>query len=276
MRSPADNTDHEGWTIDFGRTAVDYERFRPGFPESFFDAVFEKGWATAGQRALDLGTGTGTLALGLAARGLDVVGLDIAPELLEVARRAALDANLRARFVEGRAEATGQPDGEFDLVCAGQCWWWFDSDAAIKETTRVLGPGGRLVIASFSYLPLSGNAAERTEDLVLQHNPGWPLAGWRGVHPEHVEALDRGGFQQVESFSYVVDIPFTHEAWRGRIRTCNGVGSALDPDQVERFDHDLADMLAKEFPGELPVPHRVFVATGMKRVDGWTGRQGDG
>jgi hypothetical protein len=109
-----------------------------------------------------------------------------------------------------------------------------------------------------------GNVAERTEDLILRHNPGWPRAGWRGVHPEQVEALDRGGFHQVESFSYVIDVPFSHEAWRGRIRTCNGVGAALDAAQVERFDAELAKLLAEEFPGELLVPHRLFAASGVK------------
>ena len=80
--------DHAGRAIDFGRTAVDYECFRPGFPESFFDRLLLLSWVVAGQRALDLGTGTGSLALGFAAHGLDVVGVDIAPELLDVARQS--------------------------------------------------------------------------------------------------------------------------------------------------------------------------------------------
>ncbi len=265
MRDGTESIDHEGRTIDFGRTAADYERFRPGFPESFFDRLVKEGWIEAGQRTLDLGTGTGTLALGFAVRGLDVTGLDIAPELLDVARQEAQERGLNARFIRGRAEATGEDDASFDLVSAGQCWWWFDSDAAMREANRVLVPGGRLLIASFSYIPLSGNTAGRTEDLILEHNPGWPKAGWRGVHPEHVEALDRCGFQEVESFSYVVDVPFSHEAWRGRVRTCNGVGSSLNAGQVERFDADLADLLADEFPGELTVPHRVFATSGLRR-----------
>ncbi|MFQ5381029.1 MAG: hypothetical protein ACE5EF_05340 [Dehalococcoidia bacterium] len=56
---------------------------------------------------------------------------------------------------------------------------------------------------------------------------------------------------------------FSHEAWRGRIRTCNGVGAALDTEAVERFDRDLASLLAREFPGDLAVPHRVFAASGV-------------
>ncbi len=213
---------------------------------------------------MDLGTGTGSVALGLAARGLDVTGLDIAPQLLDAARRSAASQGLTARFVEGRAEATGLGDGSFELVSAGQCWWWFDTDQAIREVRRLLTPGGRLLICSFSYLALPGNVADRTEELILRHNPSWPKAGWRGVHPEQVQALDLGGFGQVESFSYVTDVGFDAAGWRGRMRTCNGVGSAMGPDEIDRFDRDLAELLAAEFPGEFAVAHRVFAASGIR------------
>lgn len=256
--------DHEGRVIDFGRTVADYELHRPGFPESFFDRLLRDGWIAAGQRAVDLGTGTGSLALGFAARGLEVTGLDIAPQMLAMARQTAADRGLSVRFVEARAEATTQGDAACDLVSAGQCWWWFDAEAVIAETRRILAPGGRLLICNFSYVPMPGTVAGRTEDLILQHNPGWPKAGWRGIHPEQVQALDRGGFQRVESFSSVTEVPFSHVGWRGRIRTCNGVGSALSTEQVERFDADLMDLLAVEFPGELHVPHRMFATSGIR------------
>jgi len=149
-------------------------------------------------------------------------------------------------------------------VSAGQCWWWFDSDLAAREAARLLVTGGRLLICNFSYLTLTGNVCARSEALVLQHNPGWTMSSWTGVHPEQVRALDEAGFRNVESFSYTVDVPFSHEAWRGRMRTCNGVGPSLGPAQVERFDRDLGALLEAEFPGELLIPHRVFATSGLK------------
>ena len=62
-------------TVDFGKTAQDYGRYRAGFPESFFDRLTAMGVGLPGQRLLDLGTGTGTVARGFARRGCIVTGL---------------------------------------------------------------------------------------------------------------------------------------------------------------------------------------------------------
>lgn len=226
-----------------------------------YERLLTLGWVRPGQNALDLGTGTGSLALGLAERGLDVVGVDPSVDLLDMARRKAKDRGLSVQFVEGTAEDTGIEAASFDLVTAGQCWWWFDTPRALAEIARVLRPAGRLLIANFSYLPSRETVAGRTEALVLQHNPGWPMAGHSGVYSGQFRDLEGGGFAGIQSFSYTETVSFTHEGWRGRARACNGVGASLTPSQVGAFDRDLAALLEREFPGELQIPHRVFVAS---------------
>src|SRR5215213_9772079 len=75
-------------TIDFGKTAQDYGRYRHGFPAALFDRLVAFDVGLPGQRVLDLGTGTGTLARGFARRGCLVTGLDPAAPMLERARAA--------------------------------------------------------------------------------------------------------------------------------------------------------------------------------------------
>jgi len=244
---------------DFGKTASDYGRHRAGFPDSLFERLRAFGIGVPGQRLLDLGTGTGTLARGFARRGCDVVGVDLAPSMLAEARRLCEATRCSARFFAARAEATGLPEGAFDVVSAGQCWHWFDRRAAAREAARVLRAPGRLVIAHFDWIPLAGNVVEATETLIERHNAEWKLGGGMGLYPWWLRDLSETGFGDIETFGYDVDVPYTPEDWRGRIRASAGVGASLPPAAVEVFDRELAALLAERFPGDvIPVLHRVF------------------
>src|SRR3712207_6749105 len=123
-------------SIDFGKTAADYAQHRAGFPPELYErlAAFDVG--TAGQRLLDLGTGTGYLGRGFALRGARVTGLDPAEPLLGQARRLDAEAGVTIDYVVATAEQTGLPDASFDVVTAGQCWHWFRRPVVAAEARR--------------------------------------------------------------------------------------------------------------------------------------------
>lgn len=241
--------DAERPRVDFGQAADDYARHRAGFPPSFFERVSLAG------RVLDLGSGTGTLARGLAARGAWVVALDRSAAMLG----RAPDLGCR---VAARAEQCPLRAGSFDAVVAGQCWHWLDGPAAAREARRVLVPGGRLVIAHFDYLATESAAAADTEQLILEQNPAWTMAGSDGRYERWRPHLEAGGFLDVESRDWVEAVSYTHEAWRGRIRACNGVLALGDPARIAAFDLALAGLLAARHADPIVVAHRVFVLSG--------------
>ena len=246
--------------IDFGRHSRDYAVHRRGFPESFYRRV-EAILTLSGRRALDLATGPGTIALELAARGSEVVGLDVAAGQVAMAEELARARGLErlARFLVGRAEDTGLASSSFDLVTAGSCWHWFDEARVLLEVRRLLKSEGMLVIAHNSYLAEHSPAARDSEALILEFNPGWPMAGQPGVFPSEIDGVIRGGLELVEAFCYDHDEEFSHERWRGRMRVCNGVGSGgLPPAEVERFDQLLSELLARKYPDPLLIPHRIW------------------
>jgi len=249
--------------VDFGKTVADYADHRAGFPAALFDRLAAHGIGGVGARLLDLGTGTGSLALGFARRGARVTALDVSPEMLtEVAARAVTDG-LKVETVCAGAEATGLAEAAFDAVVAGQCWHWFDRPRAAAEVRRLLKPGGRLAICHFDWIPLPGNVAAATERLILRHNPAWNMGGGTGLYPDWLADAAGAGFTDLETFSFDVDVPYSHEAWSGRIRASAGVGGSLSASAVAAFDQDHAAMLARDFPAEpLHVLHRAFAVLG--------------
>ena len=245
--------------VDFGKTASDYLTHRAGFPDSFFDRLRADGLVIDGKALVDLGTGTGTLALGFARRGANVIGIDPSPEMLAAARQAAEAEMLSARFQEGSAEATGLSNGSADIVSAGQCWHWFDRPAAAAEIARILRPGGTLLIAHFDWIPLPGNVLAATETLIEKHNPNWHSGGGRGLYPRWLTDLGAAGYQDIRTWSYDEWPNYSHAAWRGRVRASAGIAASLTPEAVAVFDAEHAAMLVSDFPDEpLAVHHRVF------------------
>ena len=251
---------------DFGKTADDYSKHRPGFPDSLFDRLDRFNIGRAGQAVLDLGTGTGHLARSFARRGCRVSGVDIAKELLVEARRLDIAEGLDIQYRLARVEDTGLPPGGFDVVSAGQCWHWFDRDAAAQEAKRLLCSGGKLLIAHFDWLALSGNVAHATEALIERHSPTWKWAGGLGIYPQWLRDAQEAGFEKSETFTYDVNVPFSHEGWRGRVRASAGIRGTLSEDGVRWFDDDLANMLDRQFPDlTLEVTHRIFALVASLR-----------
>ncbi len=254
-----------GKGVDFGKTASDYAKYRAGFPDAFFARLTRSIAIEPGAAALDLGTGTGTVARGLARIGMKVTGIDPAEALMQEAAEIDRGEGISITYREGRAEALDFTDRSFDIVTAGQCWHWFDRDRAAAEAFRVLRPGGAIVIAHFDWLPLRGNMVEATEQLIVEANPAWKLGGATGLYPQWLAELANAGFGELETCSFDVAQPYSHEAWRGRIRASAGIRASLDTAATERFDAELRTMLQTRFKEDpMLVPHRVWWVSGKR------------
>lgn len=135
---------HDSWVSGF-RTSAN-EQF---FARAIGRIVHVTG-ASAGERILDAGCGSGTKTLLLAARGLDVTGADFSDYVLDKARAAAEVAGLAncARFSREDLLALSFDDGYFPYVfCWGVVMHIPDYERALDELVRVVRPGGYLILS---------------------------------------------------------------------------------------------------------------------------------
>ena len=121
----------------------------PRWRRTMIDAVAPR----PGQRILDVATGTGMVALALAGRGAEVVGLDQSEHMLAGARAklaGAPELAGRVQFVLGQAERLPFADGEFDALTFTYLLRYVDEvQATMAELARVVRPGGRIGMVEF-------------------------------------------------------------------------------------------------------------------------------
>ncbi len=130
--------------------AGDYDRFSRYMEGSARD-FYERLNVAPGSQFLDVGCGSGQLALMAAKDGLQVTGVDIASNLVERARVRAQSEGLQARFEEADAEVLPFEDATFDVV-ASLIGAMFAPrpELVAKELLRVCQPGGTIAMANWT------------------------------------------------------------------------------------------------------------------------------
>ncbi len=130
--------------------AGDYDRFSR-YMEGGARDFYERLNVPPGSQLLDVGCGSGQLALMAAKDGLEVTGVDIAGNLVERARARAAAEGLRARFEEADAEALPFEDETFDVVVSLiGAMFAPRPDLVAQELLRVCRPGGTIAMANWT------------------------------------------------------------------------------------------------------------------------------
>jgi SAM-dependent methyltransferase len=144
-----------GGASDLGRfagTASYYARYRRPYPPEFFAEIVTRCGLDGQGRLLDLGCGSGQLALPLARHVAHVVGVDPEPEMLDEARRQAAGAGVvNARWLLGSSadlDTLRAALAPLRLVTIGRAFHWMQRDATLRALDSLVEPGGSLVIAS--------------------------------------------------------------------------------------------------------------------------------
>ena len=165
------------WTAYGGNAAEIYERHMvPAIFGPWAEDLVALATPKPGERVLDVACGTGVVARLVAQRvgpSGTVVGFDLNPGMLTVARAVAPPSGAQIEWREGNVSAIPLPDATFDLVLCQQGLQFFpDRSAALREMRRVLRPSGRTALSVWR---------------PMQHSPGFAslaTALGRAIGPE--------------------------------------------------------------------------------------------
>jgi ubiquinone/menaquinone biosynthesis C-methylase UbiE len=244
--------------LDWSPVSRDYLQHRPGYPEEFFVLLRQLGIGLDGQDILDLGSGTGALAVPFARQGARVTAVDLSEGQIEAGKEAADRHGVKIKFMVAPSEKTGLPDHSFDAITASMCWGYFDINAMKGEVPRLLRPGGKLLVSTLIWEAGKEGIIRFTDDLIAKYNP----KAKRGAHTGHSEVIPEWSQKWLKLVTYhefLADIPFTRESWRGRIRACAWIGAALPKEKTEAFDREHAALLEERTPAKFDVPHRITI-----------------
>lgn len=244
--------------LNWNATSRDYLQYRPGYPKIFFDTLRHLGIGLAGQDILDLGSGTGALAIPFAKEGARVTAMDLSEGQIRAGKEAARKQGVKIKFKVGPAEKTGLPNHAFDAITASMCWGYFDVRLMKREVPRLLRPGRKLLVSTLIWERSKTGIVGQTEKLIAKYNPESRHGTRRGkakVVPEWSQPWLR-----LKTFhEFLADVPFTRESWRGRMRACRWIGATLPAEQTEAFDREHEAILERIAPARFDVPHRITI-----------------
>lgn len=200
-----------------------------------------------GQRLLDLATGTGAVAELAAPTGAEVVGVDLAPALIEQAKERAAARGLDIDYRVGDAEALELEDASVDLV-SSTCGVMFapDHQAVARELARVTKQGGRIALVCWT--PDSGLA--QVFQVMRPFQPAPPPAGvgnqFDWGREDYVSDLLGGDFDLTfEHGDSVLKGDSGESIWQlfsTEYGPTKSLADALDDEQREKLHQEFVDL----------------------------------
>jgi SAM-dependent methyltransferase len=213
--------------------AAEYERIAERFAP-IHDRLIAALGVKAGDRVLDVATGTGEVALRAARLGAYVTGLDLAPALLEQARAKAEHDGLEIDWVEGNAERLPFDDGTFDVVCSNfGVIFAPDVEAAARELGRVCADGGRLGLSTWK-----PNEGLHRIYAILEEDGGTEPAEEWGLENRVRELLGADFDLTIEEAVWALEGDSHEEVWElmtAAAPPCKALVERLEPERLAEF-----------------------------------------
>jgi ubiquinone/menaquinone biosynthesis C-methylase UbiE len=250
----------------FSGSAQYYARYRLGYPKELFDELIGAFELNKSKRVLDIGCGTGQLALPLAQYVKEVVGLDIERDMLEEAERQADAHNIsNIRWVHERAEDIPDALGKFHLSTMGTSFHWMEQEIVLRRIYNVTERGGGVAIISNKGLSAWTDVQKQDETWkekrkqVIQKYLGEKRRAGTGFYNEpkkrFEDLLEESLFTRTARWAYEWNYEWDISSIIGNLYSTSYASRKLLGDRCEDFEKDLADELLKANPDGRFIDH---------------------
>ena len=242
----------------FAGTAWYYARYRPGYPEAFFRHIVAHFRLDGTQRLLDLGCGTGQLALPLAAQVREVIAMDPDPAMLAEGMAQAAAAGISnvywVRGADRDLDRLRADLGAFHLVTMGRSFHWMNRPATLRSLDAMIEPAGGIVFAGENEriweVPGAWQEAVRA---VIQRWLGVTRRAGSGTYtlvPEDafLDPIARSTFARIERYPVPYERTVTPDALVGYLYSTSYCSPALLGDNRAAFEADLRRTLRAHAP----------------------------
>ena len=246
-----------GKAFDWGKTSEDYAKYRDIYPPLFYKKIADLGLCLNGQNVLDIGTGTGVLPRNMQRYGAHWTGVDIAEN--QILQAIRLSDGMGIKYICSPVEELQLPAHSFDAITACQCFWYFDHNMTEPLFRKLLKPGGHLLILYMAWLPNEDTIAGESERLILKYSPQWSGAG-EYVHPIQIPKVYSSHFELKSHDEFRLKVHFTRESWKGRVKSCRGIGASLPPEEIRSWETEHQKLLQQIAPSEFDILHYAAMA----------------